>query len=46
MSEGGGRTFLNLSGGVLALVLAAVVVVPVLCCAGLMILGMVSGGHR
>lgn len=38
-----GRKFLNLSGGMLALVIALVILMPILCCAGLSMVGAVSG---
>lgn len=37
-----GRKFLNLSGGMLALVIALVILLPILCCVGLAMIGAVQ----
>lgn len=40
------RRFLNMSGGLLLAVLAAVIALPVLCCVGTLVIGMVSDAAR
>lgn len=40
--SGDGRRFLNLSGGMLALVIALVILTPILCCAGMAVIGAFS----
>lgn len=37
-----GLTFLGMSGGILALVIAAVIILPVLCCVGMMFFGVIG----
>jgi len=39
-----GRKFLNMSGGTLALVIALVVLLPIVCCGALTVIGAI-GGH-
>jgi len=40
-----GRVFLNMSGGILALVLAGAIMLPLVCCLGAVILGAGTDGH-